>query len=107
MACTNEDAQVFLLQLCDFYEEGSSNLNHFSVDFNYELTTVFENEITPNQFEAALNGKINAYMSNVNPSEYFMRELNNGSMSSQTAIDTFKKYYLFINELLTSTLCEL
>lgn len=107
MACTNEDAQVFLLQLCDFYEEGSSNLNHFSVDFNYELTTVFENEITPNQFEAALNGKINAYMSNVNPSEYFMRELNNGSMSSQTAMDTFKKYYLFINKLLTSTLCEL
>ena len=104
MKCTFENAQTYLLQLCSNYEEGSSNLIHFSADFGDELIEVFESEITEEEFVDSLQGIINKERSYVNPSEYFMRELNNGSITNQKSIDTFKKYYMFINELLTSTL---
>ncbi len=103
---TSENAMNYLVKLCTLYEAGSTNLNHFSIDFGAQLNEnkIFEHEKTPKQFVDTLEGLVNGYMSTVNPSEYFMRELNNGSMTNQMAMDTFKAYFTTINELLTSTL---
>ncbi len=104
--CTSENAMNYLVQLCTMYEAGSTNLNHFSIDFGDKLNDnkMFEHKKTPEQFVDTLAGLVNGYMSTVNPSEYFMRELNNGSMTNQMAMDTFKAYFTTTNELLTSTL---
>jgi exodeoxyribonuclease V gamma subunit len=104
--CTSENAKNYLMQLCAMYEDGSTNLNHFSIDFGDKLNEnkMFEHEKTPEQFVDILENLVNGYMSTVHPSEYFMRELTNGSMTNQMAMDTFKTYFTTINELLTSTL---
>jgi hypothetical protein len=88
------------------YEAGSTNLNHFSIDFGDKLNEnkMFEHEKTPEQFVGTLDGLVNGNRPTVHPSEYFMRELTNGSMTNQMAMDTFKTYFTTINELLTSTL---
>ena len=105
--CTIENAQRYLNQLCSNYEQGTSNLKHFSVDFGDKLNDVIEEENTNESFVKSINGIINDKHSYVNPSEYFMRELNNGSITNNEAKETFKNYYTFIRELLTSTLSKL
>ena len=107
LKCTSEDATKYLVQLCTKYEEATTELNHFFIDFGGKLTTVLEKERTPVQFVELLQGVINDDRAYVNPPEYFMREFNNGSITNQKAMDCFKSYYQFINEIFTSIFTEL
>jgi exodeoxyribonuclease V gamma subunit len=107
LKCTSEDATKYLVQLCAKYEEATTELNHFFIDFGGKLTTVFEKENTPEQFVASLKDIINDEHLYVNPSEYFMRELNNGSITNQQTMDCFKSYYQLINEIFTTIFIEL
>ena len=107
LKCTSEDANKYLVQLCTKYEEATTELNHFSIEFGGTLTTVFDKERTPDQCVDLLQGVINDDRAYVNPSEYFMREFNNGSIKNQQAMDCFKSYYQFINEIFTTIFTEL
>lgn len=107
LGLTYEEAITNLVKLCANYEEGTTNLKHFSIDFGDKLNVVFKEENTNESFVKNIKGIINHKNSYVNPSEYFMRELNNGSITNNEAKETFKNYYTFIRELLTSTLSKL
>lgn len=99
-----DNAKAILKKLCIYYEEGTLNLKHFSVEFEDSLFSLFEEERTIESFIESLNNIINDSYSYVNPSEYFVRELNNGSMSNQNAMDTFSNHFQLLRELLTTSI---
>jgi exodeoxyribonuclease V gamma subunit len=99
-----DNAKAILKKLCIYYEEGTLNLKHFSVEFGGSLSSLFEEDKTIEAFIKSLYNIIDDSYSHANPSEYFMRELNNGSMSNQNAMDTFRNHFQLLRELLTTSI---
>ncbi|QOW09775.1 hypothetical protein Q73A0000_05030 [Kaistella flava (ex Peng et al. 2021)] len=102
-----EDFENNLIQLCELFERGSSELIHFTSDFIKITAKKMDTYLSATDLEEYFHSQLNApEPSKVYASEYFTRELKNGFLDEEQAFDQFKTTYIEIIGIVESGLQE-
>lgn len=82
-----------LITLCEMYEKGSSELIHFTSDFNDLSSAKMDEFESIEQVDNYFSDKLNNSYSGVFPSDYFMKERDQGFLENKNKFEDFKTNY--------------